>query len=93
MDLYERDPRFWLPIRGDAEYLSIMKYAKSGDLYSFGGEDCVVVEVKYDSQWKRGEFKLQPIKPVTYGVVEVIAPPDDTKPRQNHVRDAVRANQ
>jgi hypothetical protein len=24
---------------------------------------------------------------------ETTAPPDDTKPRQNHVRDAVRANQ
>lgn len=90
MNPYQEDRRFWLPIHGDAEYLDVMKYAESGDLYSFGGDDCVVVDVKYDGRWKRGEFRLHPVKSATYGVVAVISPDDEPKP--NHVRDAARAN-
>ena len=40
----------------------------------------------YLDQWLIGHTHVAP----TSG--ETTAPPDDTKPRENHVRDAVRAN-
>jgi hypothetical protein len=90
VDLYV-NRKIRLPIHGDAEYERIMEFAESGRLYQFAGDECLVTEAHYDSVWKRGEFELTPIVHVVTAVIAAIHP-DDSRSRQNHVRDAVQAN-
>lgn len=73
------------PIRGRLHLLKLEDAQRRG-LTEIDGEWCAIVKIVYDYVAEIGSFEALPVGPVTFPL------PDDNKPRENHVRDAVQAN-
>ncbi|MFM0503991.1 hypothetical protein [Paraburkholderia caffeinilytica] len=83
----------WTTIYGRDAYDGVIALARSGQEVVIDGYLHIITHVEFDGIENRGRYKVQQVDPLPFGgLVHALHEPDDNKPRENHIRDAVRAN-